>query len=125
MSLVVRAFPLLQPVDELKAFIQECSVQRKEDTARLYRRYGVSHESWYLQENPGGTPWVISVAVMDNPAEAGQQFSASDDAFDQWFQQRVLKLSGIDQKQQPLGPPTVKVFEWSDAARPNSNLCAL
>ena len=69
MPLITRAFPLHRPVEELRAFAAALCGERSPDTTQFYRRYGVSHESWHVQETPTG-PWVIAVTVIDNPEEA-------------------------------------------------------
>lgn len=122
MPLLVRAFPLKGPVDELKQFASEVAA-RGAETDAFYRKYGVTHESWHVQETPHGA-WVIGVAKIADPTEAGPRYAASTEAFDAWFKQRVLHLSGIDLNTAPLGPPTTQIFSWSDAGVPKSDLSA-
>jgi hypothetical protein len=121
MPLLVRAFPLQTSVANLKEFAQELT-SRSVETDAFYRKYGVTHESWHVQETPNG-PWVIGVAKLENPSEAGARYAASAEEFDAWFKGRVLQLSGVDLNKAPLGPPTTQVFAWSDRAVPQSNLC--
>jgi hypothetical protein len=121
MPLLVRAFPLLTPVEALKKFAQELT-SRGSETEAFYRKYGVTHESWHVQETPNG-PWVIGVAKIENPTEAGARYAASSDEFDGWFKSQVLRLSGVDLNKAPLGPPTTQVFAWSDESVSRSNLC--
>ena len=121
MPLLVRAFPLRTSVENLQQFAQELT-QRSPQTDAFYRRYGITHESWHLQETPGGA-WVIGIAKIEQPAEAGARYAASSDEFDAWFKRRVLELSGVDLNNAPLGPPTRQVFAWSDPEVSRSNLC--
>ena len=121
MPLLVRAFPLLGPVENLRQFAAELT-SRSSETDAFYRKYGISHESWHVQETPNG-PWVIGVAKIENPTEAGARYGASSDEFDAWFKGRVLQLSGVNLNNAPLGPPTQQVFAWSDRSVPKSNLC--
>lgn len=123
MPLLVRAYPLLRPVSELEAFARALGSERHADASGFYRQYGVSHESWHLQETPQG-PWVIAVTVVDDPGESAPRLAGSNAAFDSWFKDRVRAVSGVDPATTPLGPPTTRVFEWSDTDRPNSNICA-
>ena len=123
MSLVVRAFPLRGSIKDLEAFVAALSTERKADIAAFYRQFGVSHESWHLQETPNG-PWVIAVAAIDDVAEAAPRYAKSSAEFDSWFKKRVEHLTGINPDQQPLGPPTSQIFSWSDDQRPNSDLGA-
>jgi hypothetical protein len=121
MPIVVRAFPLCRPVDELRAFASALSAERSADTDQFYRRYGISHESWHLQETTNG-PWVIGVTMVDKPQEVAPKYAQSSEAFELWFKSQVLQLSGIDPSASPLGPPTVQVFAWSDEERSNREI---
>lgn len=123
MPLVVRAFPLVKPVKDLQAFAAALSTERNAGATAFYRQFGISHESWHLQETPSG-PWVIAVTVIDDPKESAPRYAKSSAEFDRWFKDQVRQISGVDADQQPLGPPTMPVFVWSDEHRPNSNLCA-
>ncbi len=121
MGLVVRAFPLTRPVEELHAFTSELSGNKGADADEFYRQYGISHESWHLQETEAG-PWVIVVTVIDDATGAAARYAKAPEAFHSWFKSQVLALSGVDPSQKPLGPPTAQVFTWSDSKRPNSSL---
>jgi hypothetical protein len=121
MPLLVRAFPLITPVEALSQFAQELTA-RGSETDAFYRKYGVTHESWHVQETPNG-PWVIGVAKIENPSEAGVRYAASSEEFDGWFKSQVLRLTGIDLNSAPLGPPTTQVFAWADKSVDQSNLC--
>lgn len=121
MPLLVRAFPLRAPVEKLQQFVAELT-SRGSQTDAFYRKYGVTHESWHVQHTPDG-PWVISVAKIESPAEAGPTFAACSDEFDGWFKGQVFQLSGVDLNNAPLGPPTEQVFAWSDPSVSQSNLC--
>jgi len=123
MSLIVRAFPLQAPQQALEAFVAALNTERRADTDAFYRRFGISHESWHLQQTPQG-PWVIGVTTFDDHQDAAARFANSSDDFEVWFKRQVRELSGVDPDQQPLGPPTTCVFDWSDDRRPGSNLRA-
>jgi hypothetical protein len=123
MSLVVRAFPLIRPVEELGAFASALRNERSAGAAEFYRKYNVWHESWHVQETPMGH-WVIGVTAIDDADEAGPRYSESRTDFDTWFKRRVFEITGINPDETPLGPPTTQVFSWSDDHRPNSDLCA-
>lgn len=123
MPVLVRAFPIRKPLAQVQAFAAALATERSAEATVFYRQFGVSHESWHLQDTPAG-PWLLSVTVLDNPTEAAPRYAASTVAFDSWFKEQVRELSGVDPDIEPLGPPTTQVFAWSDAERPNSNLCA-
>ena len=116
MSMIVRAYPLRASIEDLKTFAATLSAERKAETAAFYRRFGVSHESWHLQETPHG-PWLIAVSAIDDVTEAAPRYARSSAAFDTWFKQQVMTLSGVNPDQQPLGPPTTQVFTWADGQR--------
>ena len=120
MSLIVRAYPLRRPVEDLKAFAAALGA-RQADTDTFYREYGVSHESWHVQETPQGA-WVIGVTVIDDAAPAAERYARSSSSFDTWFKQQVLQLSGINPDEQPLGPPTTQVFVWPHEQSPDRHL---
>jgi hypothetical protein len=116
MEYVVRAYPLntgISPKD-VREFAEKLRA-RGAETTNFYESFGVKHESWYVQETPSG-PWVICVAVIDNPQAAGEAFARSKKPFDVWWKSEVLRLSGVNPEQTPLGPPTVKIFHWDKPA---------
>ena len=123
MPVLVRAFPIRKPTADVKAFAAQLANERKAEATQFYRQFGVSHESWHMQQAPSG-PWLLSVTVLDSPSEAAPRYAQSTAEFDKWFKDQVRQLSGVDPDREPLGPPTEQVFAWSDATRPNSNICA-
>ena len=115
MPLVVRAFPLRGSRSELEAFAAALRGERAADAAQFYRHYGLTYESWHLQDTPHG-PWVIAVSQIDDPQEAGDRYAQATADFHAWFKTQVLSLTGVDPNTTPLGPPTQEVFSWSAAA---------
>lgn len=112
MTLVVRAFPVLEGMEEsVREIARTMAGERARQTAEFFSRLGVRHESWHLQETPAGL-WVIAVSDLDAPEERAQEYAASNREFDTWFKERVLELTGIDPLTQPLGPPTEEIFAW-------------
>src|SRR5262249_5058411 len=110
----VRGFPLRRSVDELRSFAEELSTTRKDEANQFYQEYGLSYESWHLQDTPSG-PWVLCVSVVERPDEAGPRYATASADFHAWFKAMVLHLTGIDPSSQPLGPPTTEIFRWSEA----------
>jgi hypothetical protein len=120
MSLVVRAFPVLPGKESVvRAFAKSLASDRAADVAHFYTCFGVTYESWHLQETPSGL-WVIAVTDIDVPTKRAEQYSASHAEFDEWFKAQVLALSGIDPATQPLGPPTEEIFAWPAAGKGSS-----
>lgn len=113
MPLLVRAFPLQRPLPEAQAFVAELTGSRREEATAFYKSYGVTHESWHLQDTPNG-PWVISVTMIEDPAGAATVYAASNAAFDAWFKDQVRECTGIDPNVTPNGPPTSILFSWCD-----------
>ena len=115
MPQVVRAFPVLPGMeDKLRDMARALSGARAQQAAAFYAKFGVSHESWHLQETPHGA-WVIAVTAIDEPQTRAAEYAESNDEFDRWFKAMVLEVSGIDPATQPLGPPTEAIFDWPGA----------
>jgi hypothetical protein len=112
MAYVVRAYPLNKGIgkQDVRDFAHTVET-RAAETSSFYQSFGVSHESWYLQDTPIGT-WVIAVAIIDNPEHAGTEFARSQKPFDKWWKSEVQRLSGINPEETPLGPPVERIFHW-------------
>lgn len=113
MALVVRAFPVLEGMEEsVRDIARTMTGERATQAAEFFGALGVRHESWHLQETPTG-PWVIVVSDIDAPEERARQYSAAREEFATWFKDRTLELTGIDPYTQPLGPPTQEILTWT------------
>jgi hypothetical protein len=117
MAMVVRAFPLVVPTEDLEALAETLRTERSEEADAFFRQYGVHHESWHVQDTPHGK-WVIGITVLEDPEEAAPRYAQCNDAFECWFKGEVNRLSGVQLNDQPLGPPTTTVYEWSQEDRP-------
>ena len=112
MPLVVRAFPVT-PGQEAAArqFAADLTGSRRQEAEAFYRRFGILRECWHLQDTPHGT-WVIAVTDMTGePAATGQVYAAAQAGFERWFKDQVRVVTGIDQDNQPLGPPTEMLLD--------------
>ena len=116
MPLVVRAFPLRSPRPALESFAAQLNGERSTEANQFYRHYGVTRESWHVQDTPNG-PWVIAVTELHNPDEAAARYADATAEFHVWFKSQVLSLTGVDPNETPLGPPTTEVFSWLDPSR--------
>ena len=116
MSIVVRAFPVAGSIEKVEDFARELKSRRSE-AADFYGKYGVTHESWHMQQTPAG-PMVIVVNVVEDPREAAPRYAASTEAFESWFKGAVLEATGIDATREPLGPPTTLLYDWTDDRQP-------
>jgi hypothetical protein len=112
MPLVVRAFPVT-PGQEAAArqFAADLTGSRREEVEALYSRLGIQRECWHLQDTSNG-PWVIVVTDLSGePVAAGEIYAASQAGFERWFKDQVKLVTGIDQDNQPLGPPTEMLLD--------------
>jgi hypothetical protein len=112
MPLIVRAFPVLAGKEqEVRDFARELTGARAAEANEFYRVFGVSRESWHLQETPAG-PLVIGVTEVDEVEPAATAYAASQRPFDRWFKDQVHSLTGVSPDSDPLGPPTEQIFDW-------------
>jgi len=93
----------------LKDHIAEAS--KRDDLGETFRGFGISHESWHLQETPQGD-LVVLVFDAEDPLEMLEQFSKSDKDLVVWQRQCLKDILGIDLSDPPPGPPSTLIFEW-------------
>lgn len=111
--MIVRAYPMTGTVDDVERFAAALR-DKPNDTATFYTCFGVTHESWHVQQ--AGTGWqLIVVTIVDDSGMAAQAYATASTHFESWFKKQVLDLTGIDPNEQPLGPPSTQVFEWPPA----------
>jgi hypothetical protein len=122
MPLLVRAFPVTQGKDEMMQFIKELTQRRASEVDAFYRRFGVSHEVVFWQETPHGAQIIVCTQVADL-TEAPELYARAEEPFESWFKQEILRLTGVDLNQTPLGPPSEKIFEWADVEREGTDAC--
>lgn len=117
MTLVVRAFPVNCDHAAVEEFAGELR-KRSEETRRFYNTFSVQREAWFFQDSVH-CPMVIGVTELGGKVEeAAANFATTKEEFASWFKQRVYELSGVDENEQPLGPPTEMVFDSSGAPLP-------
>jgi hypothetical protein len=114
MAMVVRAYPILK-IEELLRFRDTVVNERSADTDSFYKRHGVRHESWHLQDI-NGSKWLICCTDVADRAATGDAYAASAVEFDLWFKEQVLRLSGVDPNKTPFGLPSEQVFYWESKA---------
>ncbi|HVG25438.1 MAG TPA: hypothetical protein VND45_14880 [Thermoanaerobaculia bacterium] len=122
MTLIVRALPVPGGRAAIDSFAGELRA-RGEETHRFYSGFGVRREALFLQETKSG-PYVIGITDVEDPVPPkADEYAKTDDAFAQWFQSRVLQLTGVDLREQPLGPATEQVYDSTRGAfRPDDAL---
>jgi hypothetical protein len=83
--------------EQLRAFAGELMGSRKSGYDDLNRRAGVSAEYMHLMPTPEGDMVIVyGVSAGDEPPKAGAEFIDTGVAFDRWFRQQVLEITGID-----------------------------
>ena len=112
MTYIVRAFPVITPVEELERFLAELAGARRADTQAFYRRYGISHESAYVQQTAHGTLVIVVTVLDEDHQQAAARYQATTAGFEEWFKGNIRRLTGVDPDQQPLGPPSTAVFAF-------------
>ena len=111
MKYVVRAMPLLQPVEEIQAVFATQLGERRTETDAFYGGNGVVHESVHLQELPTG-PMLIIVTVIEDRSEVSARFRVATDDYSAWLKSQVLLHTGVDANVTPTGPQTTELFCW-------------
>ena len=120
MPILIRAFPVTQGKDEMMRFIEELTQRRAFEVDAFYHKFGVSHEVVFWQETPNGAQLIVSTEVADL-TEVPAAYAKADEPFESWFKGEIMRLTGVDLNQTPLGPPSEKVFEWADVERKGSD----
>lgn len=116
MDRLVRAFPLLPGRREaFHAFVRELG-ERHAETRQFYEGYGITGESWHLQETPSGDMIIVCTDIQDL-AGAAPRYARSQAPFETWFKARVLECCGVDANRLPKGPPAAPVFQWPMSAQ--------
>ena len=119
MTLVVRAFPVNCDRGAVEEMVAEMH-KRGDEVRNFYNTFSVRREAWFFQDSVH-CPMVIGVTEVGAPVEkVASEFAASTDEFATWFKGRVLELSGVDENEQPLGPPTEMVFDSSGKSLPEN-----
>jgi hypothetical protein len=116
MPYLVRGFPLRKPLSALLAFIAELQGPRREQLSELFRRYGVTHESWCVRTIAGET-WILEWLQIDDPNAAMPLYAADEEEFAVWYKTSIHELTGIDPNVAPRGAPMSELFAWEDDQR--------
>lgn len=113
MDLIVRAYPIPSAkVEDLRRLAATMRNERAVEATDFYARYGVSRETWHLQQTPDGCLVIGVTEVRDQPVEVvADRYQCSEEPFDRWFKNQVNQISGINPDEQPLGPPTECLFD--------------
>jgi hypothetical protein len=85
--------------------------QMHNDFDQTLRGFGIQHESWHLQETPGGD-LLILVFQCDDPPAMLQAFGESQAPLPIMQRKFIKENLGIDLSQPPPGPPPRALFSW-------------
>jgi hypothetical protein len=106
MDQVCLALPVLPGrSDDARGFMHELESTRKAEYAASERRIGIQKEVWYLAHLPSGDHLIVYMESPDFGNALGL-FSQSQNAFDQWFKQRLADATGVDLNNPPQGTGT-------------------
>jgi hypothetical protein len=114
------ALPILPgKTQDARAFQRALDGPRKAEYAASEQRIGIVKEHWFLQQTPQGD---LFLAYMESPAfaQALAQFAQSQDAFDQWFKERLAAVTGVDLNNPPPGPLSELLSSYDAEAAPAS-----
>jgi hypothetical protein len=118
MAMVVRAFPVLPGREQAaREFASTLGSARRSEASAFFNRYGVTRESWHLQQTANGTFIIVVTELGASPGlqvhVQAQAYASAQHAFERWFKDNVRELCGVNPDEQPLGPATEKIFEWT------------
>ena len=96
--------PLLPGKTEaLRQLVTELLGPKRADLRESHMRLGQARENFYLEHTPQGDLFVY-YSESEDPATTVQRFGESRNAFDLWWKERVLDVSGVDYNQPFPGP---------------------
>jgi hypothetical protein len=86
--------------DDARDFMRELDRDRMAEYDSSEQRIGIDKEVWFLASGPQDLSLVAYIEAADF-ARALEQFSGSEDEFDQWFKSRLADVTGIDLNNPP------------------------
>lgn len=81
------------------------------ELSETLRGFGITRETWHLQETPQGDLLVL-VFDCDDPPAMLKEYSESDKAVPTWQRKCIKEILGIDLSEPPPGPPSKLLFDW-------------
>jgi hypothetical protein len=112
MAVFLGAFPVLPGKEgEPRKFAQE-TLERRDEFDASQRRLAITKEEWALQQTPMGSMVIVR---FDAPeiAAAFAGLAESNDAFDVWFRERVLEITGVDLAAPSDDPLPEIILDWN------------
>jgi len=116
MDHVCLALPLLPgKAAQARTFMRQLDGNRRDDFDRSERRIGISKELWYLAQLPSGEHLIGYMESADFN-RALQAFVSSRDAFDMWFKDEMLSVTGLDLNNPPPNMQPAELLSHYEAA---------
>ena len=101
MDNVCFALPVLQgQSDAARTFMQQLDGARRDEYDSSERRIGITKELWYLAQLPSGDHLIGYMESADF-GRALPMFVASREAFDVWFKEQMMAVTGLDLNNPP------------------------
>jgi hypothetical protein len=107
MDHICLALPVLAgKAPQARTFMKQLDESRREEYDRSERRIGITKELWFLAQLPAGDQLIGYMESADFQ-RALTMFVASRDAFDLWFKEQMLAVTGFDLNNPPanMQPP--------------------
>ena len=112
MAVFLGAFPVLPgKTDDARKFAEE-TMSRRDEFSASQKKSSITKEEWSLQQTPMGDLVVVRFEASD-VEKSFARLAESTDAFDVWFKQRVLEVSGVDLGAPSDDPPPEVILDWT------------
>ena len=111
MPVLAMAMPI--PPGKIEALEQHLAdAKNHPDLDATFTGFGISRETWHVQETEQGD-WLVLVFDADDPFAMLQEFARSNDDLPTWQRQSIREILGVDLSQAPPAPPSRLIFDWS------------
>lgn len=103
----------VKDVDAFKAFSKEINGARKAEHREACLRHGTTKQRVFLAQTPMGA----MLNVYSEGLNAGfflARLRSSSNAFDKFYLESVIKMTGMNFTELPAGPPPNLAFEWAN-----------
>jgi hypothetical protein len=112
MAVFLGAFPVLPGKEDEPAKFARATLDRREEFEASQGRLSVTKEEWALQQTPMGSMVIVRFETPDVEA-AFAGLAQSDNAFDVWFRERVLEITGVDLAAPSDDPLPEVILSWT------------
>ena len=110
MPILAYAVPI--PPGKTEALMEHLTeAAKRQDIDETFKGFGISRETWHLQETPQGEMLVL-VFDAEDPLSMLKEFSQSQEDLPVWQRKCLKSILGVDLSEPPPGPPSKLIFEW-------------